>query len=131
MHVCLGFLREECDYEECPRSHNILDEQPRNILTRFGFNPNTDEDELLVELMNAPQFCKSYFDQFLMSSNDENEVEEISRKRIIIENALEAEIQQEQELQQTAHSAKYTSRRNRSKFPIVEFLPASNYVSLL
>ena len=51
MHVCKFYVEGTCTFgKRCLRSHNILDEQPRGILIRYGIDTNNGPDSVLADL---------------------------------------------------------------------------------
>ena len=50
LHVCSQYLTGKCNNKPCPQNHNVLDEQPRDILKGLGWNVERDKRSILKDL---------------------------------------------------------------------------------
>jgi hypothetical protein len=50
LHLCRHFVEGECKYPGCSLSHDVLSEQPKAVLAKYGFNLNLGADRILATL---------------------------------------------------------------------------------
>ncbi|XP_072046898.1 zinc finger CCCH-type antiviral protein 1-like [Amphiura filiformis] len=58
LHICRYYIQGDCKFlEQCRRSHNILDQQPRQVLEEFGIDVEQDPMDL-VQMVRYKKRCE-------------------------------------------------------------------------